>query len=189
MRKPLVAKRQAGRAIDDRFARALDRAEGFFMKTGKVHRAMSELARRLDEAEIPYAIADAMALNAHGYQRVTTDIDILLTREGLTRFKTQNLGRGTSNSSRAAKGFATRRTTCRSTSSLPEEFPGDGKPKPIAFPDPEALPSEGDRFRIMPLNTLLELKLASGMTAAHRLKDLADVLQRNDPHPSGCRRH
>ena len=53
MRKPLVAKRQAGRAIDDRFARALDRAEGFFMKTGKLHRAMSELARRLDEAEIP----------------------------------------------------------------------------------------------------------------------------------------
>ena len=29
----------------------------------------------------------------------------------------------------------------------------------------------------MPLNTLLELKLASGMTAAHRLKDLADVLE------------
>jgi len=36
---------------------------------------------------------------------------------------------------------------------------------------------EGERFRILPLPSLIELKLASGMTAAHRLKDLADVLE------------
>ncbi len=36
---------------------------------------------------------------------------------------------------------------------------------------------EGERFRILPLTALLELKLASGMTAPHRLKDLADVLE------------
>ena len=36
---------------------------------------------------------------------------------------------------------------------------------------------EGERFRILPLPTLIELKLASGMTAPHRLKDLADVLE------------
>lgn len=29
----------------------------------------------------------------------------------------------------------------------------------------------------MPLTTLLELKLASGMTAPHRLRDLADVIE------------
>ena len=29
----------------------------------------------------------------------------------------------------------------------------------------------------MSLNSLLELKLASGMTAAHRLQDMADVIQ------------
>ena len=31
------------------------------------------------------------------------------------------------------------------------------------------------RKALVPLTTLIELKLASGMTAAHRLKDLADV--------------
>jgi hypothetical protein len=80
--------------FDRRFERALENAEKFFMKTGKVHRAMLELARRLDEAQIPYAIADAMALNVHGYERMTTDVDILLTREGLARFKAAFFGRG-----------------------------------------------------------------------------------------------
>ena len=41
------------------------------------------------------------------------------------------------------------------------EFPGDGKPKAVVFPDP----------------ALIKLKLASGMTAPHRIKDLADVLE------------
>ena len=57
------------------------------------------------------------------------------------------------------------------------EFPGDGLPKPVAFPDPATVSVEGERFHILPLATLLELKLASGMTAVHRLKDLADVLE------------
>ncbi len=35
----------------------------------------------------------------------------------------------------------------------------------------------GERFALLPLNTLLELKLASGMTAPHRLRDLADVIE------------
>ena len=32
-------------------------------------------------------------------------------------------------------------------------------------------------LRLVPLERLVELKLASGKTAAHRLKDLADVLE------------
>lgn len=32
-----------------------------------------------------------------------------------------------------------------------------------------------DGYRVIPLETLIELKLASGMTAPHRLRGLADV--------------
>jgi hypothetical protein len=35
----------------------------------------------------------------------------------------------------------------------------------------------GERVALLPLPRLIELKLASGMTAPHRLKDLADVLE------------
>ncbi|MBI5528100.1 MAG: hypothetical protein HY897_17350 [Deltaproteobacteria bacterium] len=55
-------------------------------------------------------------------------------------------------------------------------YPGDGKPKPIAFPDPAATAMRGERFALLPRTRFIELKLASGMTAPHRLKDLADVL-------------
>ena len=54
-------------------------------------------------------------------------------------------------------------------------FPGDGKPKPVAFPDPAREGIDIDGIRYVGLVSLLELKLASGMSAPHRLKDLADA--------------
>jgi hypothetical protein len=54
-------------------------------------------------------------------------------------------------------------------------FPGDDKPKPIAFPDPATTAVRGSPFALLPVERWIELKLASGMVAAHRLKDLADV--------------
>jgi hypothetical protein len=55
------------------------------------------------------------------------------------------------------------------------EYPGDGKPKPVSIPDPSAASTEIDGVRFVTFEKLIELKLASGMTAPHRLKDLADV--------------
>jgi hypothetical protein len=55
------------------------------------------------------------------------------------------------------------------------EFPDDGKPKSVQFPDPVAIAMDQDGLRVARLETLIELKLASGLTAPDRLKDLADV--------------
>ncbi len=55
------------------------------------------------------------------------------------------------------------------------DFPGDGKPKPLSFPDPASAGVEIAGIRYLPLEKLIELKLASGMTNPNRLKDLADV--------------
>jgi len=55
------------------------------------------------------------------------------------------------------------------------EYPGDGLPKPVVFPDPSQSFQEIDGVRTITLEKLIELKLASGMTAPDRLKDLADV--------------
>ena len=60
---------------------------------------------------------------------------------------------------------------------LAGEYPGDGKPKPIRFPDPATIAVRGSHGAFLPLETLIELKLASGLSAPHRLKDLADVLE------------
>jgi hypothetical protein len=55
------------------------------------------------------------------------------------------------------------------------EYPGDGKPKPISIPEPSSAATEINGIQVVTLEKLIELKLASGMTAPDRLKDLADV--------------
>ena len=77
----------------------------------------------------------------------------------------------------ALRGGARERGAVFHADLIAGEFPGDGLPKPVAFPDPAGVAVEGGRFRILSLHTLVELKLASGMSAPHRLKDLADVLE------------
>ena len=165
------------RTVDQRFEKALENAETFFMKTGRVHEAALAIARRLDEANIPSAIVGAMALGAHGYERVTVDVDILLTRDGLATFKKAHLGRGYVEKFPGSKGIRDIEHGVAIDVLIAGEFPGDGLPKPVAFPDPTAVAVEGERFRILSLPKLVEIKLASGMSAPHRLKDLADVLE------------
>src|SRR5260370_32260199 len=60
-------------------------------------------------------------------------------------------------------------------------------PKPVIFPDPAKAAVRGERVALLPLPILIELKLASGMTAPHRLKDLADV--RSEEHTSELQSH
>ena len=64
------------------------------MDRSPVQKAAADIARRLDELGIDYAIAEALCLAAHGVVRATEDVDILMTREGLERFKSAWLGRG-----------------------------------------------------------------------------------------------
>ena len=56
------------------------------------------------------------------------------------------------------------------------DYPGDGQPKAVCFPDPAMVPRDASGLRFLDLRTLIELKLASGLTAPDRLQDLADVV-------------
>lgn len=156
----------------------LREASAYFAGGGKLRGALHRLVRRLDEEGIPYALLDGLALAEHGYPRLTEDIDLLLTPEGLARFRERLVGRGY----RPAFGGATK--TFRDTESSVRieivtagEYPGDGLPKPVAFPNPAApdVAIEVEGIRVVALDKLIELKLASGMSAPHRLRDLADV--------------
>jgi hypothetical protein len=164
-------------AIEQRFEQALIRAERFFMGQSRVHEAAVALAERLANQNIPYAIAGAMALAAYGYERVTVDVDLLVTREGLDRFKQAYLGRGYVEKYPGSRGLRDTENAIMIDILIAGEYPGDGKPKPVAFPDPSTAVVHGDRFAILALNKLVEIKLASGLTAPHRLRDLADIIE------------
>jgi hypothetical protein len=164
-------------AVEDRFWRGVQHAGRFFMGDADVHKALEKLARTLDDLNIPYAIIGAMALNEFGYRRVTVDVDVLLTAEGLARLRAETLGRGYVEKFPGSRGLRDAEHGVDIDVVLAGSYPGDGQVKPVAFPDPELSAERGARVALLPLATLLELKLASGMTAPHRLKDLADVLE------------
>jgi hypothetical protein len=159
------------------FFDGVEYAGRFFMGRVDVRKALEKLVRLLEEGDIAYAIIGAMALNEYGYRRVTEDVDVLLTREGLEAFKRAHLGRGYTEKFPGSRGLRDTEHGVPIDVFLAGEYPGDGKPKPVAFPDPAAAAERGRKVRLLPLHDLLELKLASGITAPHRLRDLADVIE------------
>ncbi len=148
----------------------------FFMQQGKVYTTLRTLANRLQEKNIDYAIIDGMALVFHGYVRLTQDVDVLLAPEGLEEFRRSMVGKGFvpafTGATRMFKDTATGVTVEIITSG---EFPGDGLPKPISFPSPKEVSIVIEGIDVVNLEKLIELKLASGISAADRLKDLADI--------------
>jgi hypothetical protein len=116
-----------------------------------------------------------MALVAHGYDRTTVDVDILITDEGLRTAHANLGGLGYLPPFAGSKQLRDVETGVRIEFLITGQFPGDGKPKPVSFPDPSNVAAEIDGIRYLNLPTLVELKLASGMTNPGRLKDLADV--------------
>jgi hypothetical protein len=162
---------------EDRFFAAAADASRFFMGNSDIHRAVERLSKALREADIDYAIVGALALGEYGYRRTTEDVDVLLTPEGLERFKRLFQGRGYVEKFAGSKGMRDTENNVAIDVVLAGDYPGDGKPKPVAFPDPAQAAMRGERISLLPLEKMIELKLASGMTAPHRLRDLADVLE------------
>ena len=64
----------------------LREAEEFFLKKAPPQSTLEKLARRLDQEGIHYAVVGGMALNLHGYVRVTRDVVVLMTRADLAAF-------------------------------------------------------------------------------------------------------
>ncbi len=159
------------------FWSGVENARRFFMGEADVQRALERLACLLDERGIPYAVVGAMALNEWGYRRVTVDVDVLLTSEGLRDLKAAALGHGYVEKFPGSRGLRDTEAGVDIDVVLAGEYPGDGKPKPVAFPDPAAVAIRGRRVALLPLARLIELKLAAGLSAPHRLRDLADVLE------------
>jgi hypothetical protein len=148
----------------------------YFMREGKLNVTLARVTRDLKEHGIDYMVIGALALFEHGYARLTEDIDLVLTPEGLEAFHRELIGLGYLPAFQGAKKRL-RSTTEDVTIEVMTtgEYPGDGKPKPVSIPEPSTASTEIDGVRFVIFEKLIELKLASGMTAPHRLKDLADV--------------
>lgn len=143
----------------------------FFQKNAPVHKTMRRVVKQLAKAKIPYAIVGGMAVNAHGHQRTTDDLDVLLTAEGLAEFRKRFVPKHYDNHPRLSRRFTDRKNEVTIDFLLAGLYPGNGQPGPISFPDPAAVSQTIEEMQVLDLATLIQLKLA-----ARRHQDFADVV-------------
>lgn len=154
---------------------ALREASMHFEEKSAVHETMRRITRRLTELGIPYAVVGGMALFLHGFRRFTEDVDILVTPEGLAEIHQKLEGLGYVRPFTNSKNLRDADTGVRVEFLVTGQFPGDGKPKPVAFPDPVTVAEDAGGIQRLRLSSLVELKLAAGMNNPGRVKDLGDV--------------
>ena len=156
---------------------ALIEGSRHFDEKSAVFDALHKIADRLGGLDIPYAVVGGMALFRHGLRRFTEDVDILVTKGDLKKIHEKLDGLGYLPPHQHSKHLRDTELGVRIEFLTTGEYPGDGKAKPVAFPEPGAVSFEADGVRYISLAPLIELKLASGMTSVGRLKDLSDVLE------------
>ena len=173
-----IVRRGAG--LSGEKERALHEAQARTEMTNRmehVYRTLRQLTARLHELGIPYAVIGSLAMAEHGYERSTVDVNILVTRDGLHAMKAALRGLGYVDKFPGSKGLRDTNTNVGIDVVLTGDYPGDGKEKPVVFPDPALVAERGRLGQVLPLRILVELKLASGLSSPGRLKDLADVLE------------
>lgn len=154
---------------------AMREGSDFFGGQAKVHEALLKITRRIEELGVSYAVVGGMALVRHGYRRFTEDVDILVERSSLAIIHEQLAGRGYLPPFTGSKNLRDCELGVKIEFLITGDYPGDGKPKPVAFPNPAEVCEKLGPIQFLRLSALVELKLASGVSSPHRLKDLADV--------------
>lgn len=156
---------------------AMTEGSRHFEEDSAVFKALHNIAQRLKTLGILYAVVGGMALFQHGLRRFTEDVDILVTKGDLKIIHEKLDGLGYIPPFTNSKHLRDTEYGVKIEFLTTGDYPGDGKIKPVSFPDPGTVSVEFDGISYINLPTLVELKLASGMTNPGRLKDLSDVLE------------
>lgn len=145
-----------------------------FEKESKVYQTLLKVTKRLDALGVPYALVGGMAMFLHGYRRFTEDVDILVTKDSLALIHEKLEGSGYLPPFEGSKHLRDTDNGVKIEFFVTGGYPGDGKEKPVSFPDPAAVFTVIEGIKVLNLPTLVQLKLASG-AAPGRRKDLGDV--------------
>jgi len=148
-----------------------------FNESSRPFLAMRKICRRLDELGVDYAVVGGMALNRHGVRRVTDDVDILVTPQTLKHIHEKLVGLGYLPPHSKSKHLRDTELGVKIEFLTTGDFPGDGKPKPVAFPDPAKVRVRIEDTEVINLETLFELKIASGKSNILRAKDIGDAVE------------
>lgn len=136
---------------------------------------LESLRRRFAEAEIPFAVVGAIALQHYGYVRHTEDIDIVTTPDGLNKIHETQVGRGiVPRGPGLRKGLRETEHVVNIDVITSGEHAGSPD-SPVVYPPPDSEAFvEVEGLRYPTLESLITFKIASGVWG-HRDQDLVDV--------------
>jgi hypothetical protein len=157
------------------FAWALREGSMHFEEESAVQKTLRRIAERLDRLGVSYAVVGGLALFFHGYRRFTEDVDILVTKDDLKLIHENLEGLGYLPPFAGSKHLRDTDSGVKVEFLTTGDYPGDGKPKPVAFPNPADVRVQGEGVWFLSLPALIELKLASGISNPLRGKDIVDV--------------
>jgi hypothetical protein len=161
--------------LDSDFEWAFIDASRHFHEESYTFRTFRKLVARLRQLGIPYAALGDLAMFRHGYRRYTEVVELLVTRDDLELIHDRLIGDGYAQDRPNSKSLRDVEFGVKILFSLTGEFPGDSKPKPVAFQHPKAVTVDFDGVSIVRLETLIELKLAAGISNLSMRRDTADV--------------
>lgn len=132
--------------------------------------------RLFNDAGIPHSICGGVAVCLHGYQRNTTDVDVIVNAEDSAKVRALMLA-DEYEWDEELKEF-------RNSSGVPVQFLLAGEPagkgSEVTIPEPvgDANVEERDGLSVVRLARLIEMKLASGMGSLRRThRGFADVVE------------
>jgi hypothetical protein len=134
-----------------------------------------KIAKRLRELNIAYAVTGDLAMFFHGLERDAENLELLVSRESVSEIHQRVSGVDFAPAPLGSKDILDKANRVAVKFVVAGDFPGDGRRKPVAYPDPIEASEEKDGIRWMKLPVLIEIKLASGMTNAAKADDLDDV--------------
>ena len=154
----------------------MEDSDRHFRGDSDLFRTLRLLDRRVAELGVPYAVIGGMAVFMHGYRRLTNDLNIVVSKKSLDLIHENLVGESYRLNKEGSRHIRDTERGVLIRFEVAGEFPVNRQPNPIAFPDPVNVSIGMHGASYVGLGTLLTLKLASGMTDASRLKDLADVV-------------
>lgn len=141
---------------------ALLEGSAHFEKESKVYASLLRITKLLDDLGVPYALVGDMAMFLHGYRRFTDDVNLLVTAAGLKLIHEKLEGLGYVPAFTGSKQLRDSENGVRIEFLVTGAYPGDGKPKPVSFPDPATVFTVIDEIKVLNVVALVQLKLASG---------------------------
>jgi hypothetical protein len=149
----------------------LQEADRYFSGKGLVRQTLRDLATRLNELDVEFAVIGAVAMFYHGYRRFTQDIDILVTAEGFASIGKELLGNGYVRPTGWRRGFRDIETGV----AIHVFVSGSacGAESGYVVPHPTRS-SRIDGINVLELASLLEMKFALG-SAPGELRHLGDA--------------